>query len=399
MTSAALLAPDPVLPQRDTLLDGEAVARVLAQRLGPVRACEVVRAKYRVGESIRVRYRVEAAGRDHEVACRGFAPGRSERAYRGALERAVQTGRLQPVGWAPELETVFWTFPNDRKLALRDLPAELASNLVAYVPEKSATFRRDGDDGRPLTFLKVYAGDDVERAAAVHGGLRDAGVRVPRVLGWSLELRAVLVEALAGRPLADLAGGELAWAYALLGGALAHLHDLPPLDGERFRRLDPGRLTRVAALVATVRPDAAGAAEALAAELGRRRDDASSVPVCLHGDPHPRNVLLHDASVGLVDLDQVAGGPAAAELGSVLAGLRYARVAEGLPEARERRLAAAFLNGYAASRALPPAPALRWSTAAALLAERALRAVNRVRVAGLANLRPLLADARALLDG
>jgi aminoglycoside phosphotransferase (APT) family kinase protein len=295
------------------------------------------------------------------------------------------------VGWSPELETVFWTFPNDRKLRL-DFLAQSGARIVAYAPEKSAT------GCWPHAYVKVYSGDEGERTLRVHELLRDARVRVPPALGYVRSLRALAVEPLAGRPLAAFPPDELPGGYRLLGGAVARLHDMPPPDGARFRRCDPDRVRRAAALLGRARPDAAAQADELAAELELRAGDSSGPPVCLHGDLHPKNVLLDGGRVGLVDLDQVAGGPPAAELGSLLAALRYARLTGELPFVLERRLAAAFLDGYGAARPLPDAPALRWHTAAALLAERALRAVNRIRPRGLVRLRPLLADARSLLD-
>jgi Ser/Thr protein kinase RdoA (MazF antagonist) len=101
----------------------------------------------------------------------------------------------------------------------------------------------------------------------------------------------------------------------------------------------------------------------------------------------------------LIDLDQAAAGPAAADLGGMLAGLRYCRRVGLCSRAAERALAGAFLAGYAAVRPLPPPAELRWHAAAALLAERALRAVNRVRAEGLLHLGEILDDARTLLIG
>jgi hypothetical protein len=91
----------------------------------------------------------------------------------------------------------------------------------------------------------------------------------------------------------------------------------------------------------------------------------------------------------LIDLDQVCAGPAAADLGGLLAGLAYARCVGELAEADERRLGEAVVAGYA-DAGTPPAPAsLRWHTAA-LLAERGLRAVHRVRRHGLRRLDAIL---------
>src|SRR4029078_12467246 len=97
---------------------------------------------------------------------------------------------------------------------------------------------------------------------------------------------------------------------------------------------------------------------------------------------HPGTVLLSEDAVSLVDLDQSGLGAPAADLGSLLARLRYGALV-GEPHADlAGTLAAGFLDGYAAVRFLPDDADLRWHTAAALLAERALRAVNRVRPSG-----------------
>jgi len=185
-------------------------------------------------------------------------------------------------------------------------------------------------------------------------------------------------------------------AYRALGATLARLHELPPPDGARFRRLDGDPVAAASFVLARVRPDVGSAARRVALGVASRR--AEEALVCVHGDLHPKNVLVGAGGVGLVDLDQTAGGAASDELGSLLASLRAARVAGSLPPAREHACAEALADGYAAVRRLPPAATLRAATAAALLVERALRAVTRVRAEGLAVLPALLAEAEGLLD-
>jgi len=80
--------------------------------------------------------------------------------------------------------------------------------------------------------------------------------------------------------------------------------------------------------------------------------------------------------VALIDLDQAGIGPAAADVGSLLARLVSTRVVDGTDTGD---LSAAFLDGYAEVRPIPEAQALVWHTSAAMLAEVAMRAVNRVR--------------------
>ena len=134
----------------------------------------------------------------------------------------------------------------------------------------------------------------------------------------------------------------------------------------------------------------------LAEELARLWEP-SDEHVCLHGDVHPKNCVARGGALTLIDLDQCAVGDAAADLGSLLASLSYADITSAASQPSAKTLGEAFLSGYASVRALPSTRSLRWHTAAALLAERALRAVNRVRPEGLARMRELFAGASDVL--
>src|SRR5262249_11312950 len=136
------------------------------------------RAKYKVGESLRVVHEIEVDGAPWIVASRTFPNGRSERVYERALAECEEGGPLLGVAHDPELHAVFWTFPNARKLAT--LPALLPATdtvshllgrpiartlLAAYAPEKSATAEcYDELLGRPVAYAKVFADPDELRA-------------------------------------------------------------------------------------------------------------------------------------------------------------------------------------------------------------------------------------------
>jgi Ser/Thr protein kinase RdoA (MazF antagonist) len=151
-----------------------------------------------------------------------------------------------------------------------------------------------------------------------------------------------------------------------------------------------------ASTIGLVRPELAQLALELADQLSCKRK-VGETNVCLHGDVHPKNGILLEKGVALIDLDQASVGPPAVDLGSLLAALRYERHIGRLTEAAERTLASAFLTGYQRFGILPEAGTLRWHMAAALFAERAFRAVSRIRFPGLQCLPELLADARDLL--
>jgi aminoglycoside phosphotransferase (APT) family kinase protein len=375
--------------------------------------CERVNAKYRVGDSLRVAYRIECRGTRHTVAGRTFA-GRSASVYRRALAAAVPAGELSPVVHAPELETVFWTFPNDRRLrALRHLDggsvldrlvghAGARTRLVAYAPERAATAQCLDADGRVLAYVKAHW-DAAERelrnieaaAAAIDTG--DAHLRVPRVLAASLEEGLLVLEPLEGRRLDGLAVLALGPALRRLGAALATLHRVRPLPARTFNRVEESRLVAAAEVVALARPDCgAEAARLLACVLDRRADGEGPV-VHLHGDTNLRNALECGHRVALVDLEDAAAGPAAADLGFVLASLRVARVQGRIAASQERALGDELVSGYAALAPAPGESALRWHAAASVLARVAVPAVGRVRPNALERLEPLLHSARSLL--
>lgn len=389
------LAPDPVVPQRDELLDPEAVARLL-----DVRGGTRTYAKYRLGEGLRVVHRLDG----RYVAARTFTDGESAAAYERALETAVPAGPLPPVVHAERLQAVLWTFPNDRKLAslplLADGSAELTgllgracrTRVVAYAAERSASAECLDEDGRVIAYAKVNAGDGRERSVLEAIAASGARVRVPRVLAASRQ--AIVLEPLPGARLDTLT--QSADALRRLGAALASLHALAPAPPTPFTRLEPGRLAKAVAVIARGRPEAGGPAARVLAALLERPDRVDGPPVCLHGDANPRNALLDGDRVGLVDLEDAAAGPAAADLAQVLAGLLAARVQGEIDHTTERALGDALLAGYEEVAPRPAWDSLRWHTAASVLARIALPAVNRVRPDLLRRLRPLLQAAEAL---
>jgi predicted glycosyltransferase/aminoglycoside phosphotransferase (APT) family kinase protein len=408
VTTRVSLAPDPLVPQRDELLD----ERRLAALLGAERV-ELVRVKYRVGRGLGLVLRVHVAGRTHLLSARSFQPGEGVRNFERALARAPATvGRLPAVSFAPDLETVFWTFPHDRRIGslaileggnedlARVAGAPCRPLLAAYVPEKAATARCVDARGRILAYWKVYGDGEVARVAfATHAALSVplasgvAAPHVPRALAHDAALGAIAIEPVDGETLDTGTSHASPAAFAALGAALATLHRGPAPPLAAFERLTPGPLEHAAKLMGRVRPDVALDAAKLADALASSYDDAEE-RVCLHGDAHPKNAILGSAGLALIDLDQAALGPPAADLGGLLAGLRYQRCVGALSATGERALAGELLAGYRAVREPPSPRSLAWHTAAALLAERALRAVTRVRPDGLERLDEIISAAR-----
>lgn len=422
--SAALsinLAADPAFPQRDLLLDPRELTRRLSSRLGSdgairIDSCEQLRVKYSPGASLRLLHRVQVGNTSYTVVSRAFTGGRSKSVFDRAKGKAINCGSLLPIARDAELDTVYWTFPNERKITnlsvLVSPPRALAtlltsdwtqSRIVAYAPEKCVTAQCLNDDDDLLAYAKVYS-DSEPVSFGIYNGLQQSvssvrsRLKIPLVHAYLEEYRTLLIEPIRGCRIADLSGADRLKGFRCLGAALAALHSLPiPDELPEFKRLDPNRLQKAADIIGLARPDLADLARKVAEELSERWGGSTDSDVCLHGDVHPKNGILQDARVALIDLDQAGRGPAAADLGSLLAALGYWRSVGVLSPAYERELACAFLSGYSEARELPKQTSLRWHTAAALLAERAFRSVSRIRPEGLHHLSDLLMDCRRLL--
>src|SRR5262245_46281653 len=91
--SVSGLAPDPMLKDRDALLDLESIRDRLALVMArsarlPIEACETARVNYQHGKSLRVLYRLRIDGKQEIIAARMFKEGRGADAFEAALVRA-----------------------------------------------------------------------------------------------------------------------------------------------------------------------------------------------------------------------------------------------------------------------------------------------------------------------
>ena len=414
------LAHDDALPQRDDLIDmgriGQRLSALLVQpNRHSIAAVSLARVNYHPGKTMRAVYRLAVDGVSHTVFARMFADAHAaERVYHHAAAVARPVDALRGAVHDPLLRTVFWTFPNDRKIVgLDDAAAAVPQalndrrpvcrRLVAYAPEKAATFVCETAATTPVAYVKVTAGDQADRDRRTYHRLRsaleagDRSLQLPRVLPASDDLRVLWLEPVIGRRIAASLGTDLELRdLERLGMALAVFHELPPADAPRFDRCSPSDIDADAATLDRVRPDVGEAARA----LGRRLIDtfiADADVACLHGDLHPKNAIAVGDAVALIDVENVAAGPAAADLGSLLASLVYRRHTRSLSAQGCHARAHAFLCGYASRRHLPSRQSLAWYTAAALFRERAVRTVKRIRPLGLDVLPALLTTSARLL--
>jgi len=400
MNSTPLLAIDPALPQRDLLLDEalmtEYLSRLVAHDFG-IEDCERLRTKYRVGTSLRVLYNLRGSGRSYRIAARAFPRTRQ------VGNQSTSSAELN----APELNTTFWIFPHDRKIknlaVLNNIPDELRniegrtwlkSRIVAHAPEKSVTAQCLDQNEQVIAYAKIYAGDEGRQIFETYTHVaKTRDVQIPRAIAYSERHHLLLLEAVDGVPLSMVAQSED--SFFRLGKALKSLHRInPPSSLPRATRLTPEAVVRATATISEARPDVADLVQHLSAKLIAQYTE--SKPSFLHGDVHPKNIFLNEESLYLLDMDQAAIGAATADLGSVIAGL-YCDACTGSRSVRQASvLKRALLAGYDTQQ---HSPELRWHIAAALLQERALRSVTRIRTATLQKLPEILLTAEAVLNG
>src|SRR6266496_3554741 len=276
------LVTDPALPQRDLLLDVDEVARRFSKGLGSdgalnIDRCEQLRIKYSPGVTLRVLHRIRVGASSYTIAARAFTGGRSKPAFERATKNAVSCGPLLPVARDAQLDTVYWTFPNDRRitnLSLLASPPETLSRffagqwtqsrIVAYVPEKCVTAQCLSDESKLLAYAKVYS-DDERCRYQTYDSLRkniwaaNSILRIPRVLTYSERHCTLLLEPIAGLRIADLGTAQRPDGFRRLGTALAALHCIPVSPAlPKFERLGLDRLQQAARTIGQVRPDVAG---------------------------------------------------------------------------------------------------------------------------------------------
>jgi hypothetical protein len=363
-----LLAADPAVPLRDALLDPE---RFAARCAGGARPLGLERAVYRFGESLRVVHRVSVGGRTTRIAAR--SSGSSVLVTRLPVDREI-ADLAELLGG--DLTKLVGATVDERQ-------------LVAYAPERSATVACL-HGGQLVAFAKVFAGDQAERTERAHRHLELQPLRVPRLLGR--RGRMLAVTPLAGTPLRDMIDDAQPAALHALGATMARFHAAGhPPAAPRFDRHDGARLTAAADTIGRARPELALGVSAVIRLLG---EPPLAEPCCLHGDVHGGNVLVADGDAGLIDLDHVSTGPAAADLGSLAASLRYRELIGLAPPGSTDGAVDRVVAGYGARA--PSRAALRWHEAAALVSERAQQAITRVQPEGLAALPRILGVAADL---
>ena len=456
MMPTRILPYDARLPQLSTILNPAVMRQVFQDVLEPrdlsyrVQDVSIEWVKYKPGKNCTVCYRLRLD--PHPVQTQSeqllygriYGPGESESRYRKALTpELIQPPIGKAVIQIPDLEMVIWQFPNDRKLGsipkllnqqcLQDelLPAaidsargaawticQVAPHLVHYVPEHTCTVRVD------VTVQHVTTGTHETLQLFGKTYYDDAGAQVyqsMQQLWLDHEQNGVAPEI--AQPLSYLPQHRMLWQAGLPGSPLLdHAIDSPyflNLVGQAaaaVARLHQARLTcdRVAGvetwlttlnamrrLLPGVNSTWKNRLDALIDELCQQGTTIPPQPtVTLHGDLHLQNILEHNGTVSLIDLDNLSQGPPGCDLGSLIAGLIYYGLITGLSEERIQQVASTFWTVYQEHAPWPLSEAtLHWFIAVALINERVFRCVSRLKAGRLDIVEALIQQAEHISQG
>jgi len=412
---------DTALPTLDIALDATHMAAVFshAWRMHgiEIQHCTVERLKYRPGHNASLVYRLSAFqdGNPVELLAGGRLSNPVDARRRCARYRATRACSAQPAPFVDDTLGFFgWSLPDDPKLptlpSLLDpsvhrvalsLPHLPQLRQLRYVAESRACVRIDLAE-EPVAFAKLDRHDGLARQAhALLTGLERAladhpAIRLPRPLALQESLGLQWQTALRGAPLTHTRALHDPLLARQLGSQLAALHrapvtppraapDLAASDGQRSQELVhayPTLAPRITRLVAAL----------------HARAPVLAPSACLHGDLHPRNVLLDAGRPGLIDLDAAHRGPAVVEIGHWGAQLHAHALVIGTPVTAVTEVMSAFLEGYQSTQGERIGPRdVAWAMARALLADRAHRVLTRLHPGGEPLVSGLLEVAERLL--
>lgn len=362
--TAALVGAEPLLPALRTMLDDQALGDWLGDRLGHPVAVRRHYLRLKPGTSVVLAAETVTADGPRQLLVQAYSPGGApkleknvERTAPGALvavDRDLRMTALVPsgdrdlpalaatagaLGRAQVLERVLGT-PLD--------PASLAITPLSYNPHRRWVGAVSTAGGRLL--MRAYRPERLGAALRPLTALAGADDVAPRVLGRHRRLGLVVLEHVPG----DLPDRGSVPDLTAAGQALARLHETPATLRPVRDRAEPGVTRDSVEQVARLLPYEAWRIRALDRAVRDRlaaRPHRSEHAVAVHGDFSLDQVVCADGTARLIDFDRAGSGPAARDLGGLLAA-ELAGTAGTAPD-RARRVLDAVLAGYAEVRDVP----------------------------------------------
>lgn len=259
---------------------------------------------------------------------------------------------------APGVPVALYAGADPELPALAGVLRRRGATLMSHRPGRRATVRVARP--RETLWVKVVrpgratgVAETLERARRVAQG----AFAVPDVVRIGATAATVTCHALPGRPLTAILAEPTARSdVTRVGQALRRFHDAPPPAGvpRHDAEAEGGVLRRWAADVDAVNPELAKlVAGAEGAAVAALTGLASVRPAALHRDLHDGQILLApDGGIGILDLDTLAVGDPALDVGNLLVHLELRAAQGACTPSQAARLREALLWGYDADAEL-----------------------------------------------
>jgi aminoglycoside phosphotransferase (APT) family kinase protein len=327
-----LVARDPALPALATLLDPTLLIEQLT-RLRPgleITDPSIFYLRYKPHTSCLAGYRVMMNGVEILLSICARRPDALDKVEKHRERKSVTgplgTGRIV----CADLAMTIAVFPNDNRVpALRRMSDSARENQtleqlglggsarleqLRYRPERRLVCKAICADGTEAV-VKFYRTSDYKTAATnAHAFGSQGSLRVPTIIGNSIQSSAVASSWIAGGPVlpTQLTGGRV-------GAALADLHAQQPEGLAARSRVDQARAAgKLAQDLAALWPALENQARAVADGLSRALMAVDAPDVAIHGDFHVEQLIDADDRIGIVDLDEASYGAAAWDLGNII---------------------------------------------------------------------------------
>lgn len=375
---------------------------------GAISYCELVDINWHPAKRLDVCYRIG----ERVFTVRFLRPGESGHAYRKALDASGSCLHLK------DISAIAWEFPADSDLPGLGHVAE-GRHVPGFQPAEPAT-------GSPVsaTVLSYRRGNRCTMAFARHGGSHTIVGKMHRQAAAAHQRIVMLQQRVSGAysipaPMAMDPRWPVRWesfvpgirlekaiavdpeqALAGLAAGLAALHRtrLPRLPrqtaGLTLNRMRAVALKRIGDAVPDLIPQCTAVLHALESPMLQRPRQLAT----LHGDLHTGNVLFANAVPVFIDLDDVAAGDAAFDLGMLASRLILLAVLEPARAPAYVGMVAALPRLYVKSGGLQVSMrSYVWYTAALLVARQAKTCINhaapllRIRVETLLRIAGLIA--------
>jgi aminoglycoside phosphotransferase (APT) family kinase protein len=193
--------------------------------------------------------------------------------------------------------------------------------VLAYRLEKRLVLRwRSGRTDRPDVVLRLMRPRTLKRSAAAwEGGATIPGVTVPRILLLDPREGILAMEHLPGTTL-EHGPQDTERAYAAAGAMLRAYHLPSTAGGAPWTAADElAQLKAWTGAAGVPFPELGAALARLTSTLEARIPDQPRFPVTLHRDFYDKQVLFHDGTAALLDLDTAAAGDPALDVENFLA--------------------------------------------------------------------------------